>query len=127
MASTISGITFKKTGSCNDIYIQLYQGKTISFNLIWGGSTPVDVTGYDARMQFRTAYDSATIELEFNVSNSRVTVGTTDGKFQFNMTAADSAALTISTGVYDLEVINYSGEVFLAMSGRYTILPEVTK
>jgi len=125
MASTISGITFKK--NCNDIYIQLYQGKTISFNVIWGGDTPIDITGYDARMQFRTDYDSATIETEFNVSNGRVTVGTVDGKFQFNMTAADSAALTISTGVYDLEVINDSGEVFLAMSGKYTILPEVTK
>jgi len=125
MAGTTSGVKFTANGDDTDI--KLYQGKTILFELIWGGDAPIDVTGFDARMQLRKSTTYSDFEAEFTVANSRVAIGTTDGKITFSMTATDSALLDVSAGVYDIEVIDDSNNVFLAMSGQYEIIGEVTR
>lgn len=125
MAGTTSGVKFSQRGDDHDL--TLYQGKTVNFSLIWGGSDPIDITGYDARMDIRSSASEAAAEAEFNVGNGRVTVGTTDGLIRVTMSATDSAELTAGDYVYDIEVIDDSGNVFLGLSGRCEIVAEVTR
>jgi hypothetical protein len=124
MTGTTSGVTITKNKS--DIDIVVYQGKTINFEVIWGGSTPVDVTGFSAKLQARET--AASVTTLFSVTNGAgITVGTTDGKFTISMTATNTAALTPSVGVYDFEITAPSGAVYLVMSGKFTILAEVSR
>ena len=128
MAGTTSGVIFKKVGT--DLNITQYQGKTVNFDVIWGGSAPEDVTGYSAKMQARKGVTSTEVLLEFNSvsgADGLITVGTTDGKFTFSMPAVDSAAITPFCGVYDFEITSAAGVVVLVFSGRFEFLAEVTK
>jgi len=125
MAGTTSGVSISKNGS--DIDIVLYQGKTINFEVIWGGTTPINVTGFSARMQARQAASATAILAEFSNSNGRISVGNSNGKFIISMSAADSALLKAAVGVYDFEIVDTAGNVNLVMSGKFQIEPEVTK
>lgn len=125
MAGTTSGVSISKNGS--DIDIVLYQGKTINFEIIWGGASPINVAGFSARMQARQAASSTAILAEFSNSNGRISVGNSNGKFTISMSAAESALLKPAFGVYDFEIVDTAGNVNLVMSGKFQIEPEVTK
>lgn len=125
MAGTTSGVSIAKNGG--DIDIVLYQGKTINFEVIWGGSTPIDVTGFSAQMQARVSAAATELLADFSSDNSRISVGGADGKFTISMSATDSAALKACVGVYDFEITDVAGNVHLVMSGKFKISPEVTK
>ena len=124
MAGTTSGVKISKNQCDTDII--LYQGKTVNFSVIWGGDTPIDVTGYSARLQARETADAATALVDLS-NGSGITVGTTDGLFTISMSATDSAAVAAFVGVYDFEIEDSSGNVYLVMSGKFTCLAEVTK
>lgn len=124
MAGTTSGVLFESNGS--DIDMTLYQGKTVNFTLTWGGSSPINITGYTARMQLRESFNATAKIAEFTTENGRISVGGANGIFTFSMTATDTAALPAVSGVYDIEIINGSS-VYLAQSGKFMIAPEVTK
>lgn len=123
MAGTTSGVIFNKRGENHNM--RLFKGKTVDFSLVWGGGSPIDVTGYDARMKIKSAPGGTEIA-SFTVANSRVTIGTTNGLITFSMSATDSAALTAGDYQYDIEVINAAGKVYLAMSGDCTVEGEIT-
>lgn len=125
MAGTTSGVSISKNGA--DVDIILYQGKTINFEVIWGGDTPINVTGFSARMHARQAATATTTLAEFSNSNGRISVGGANGKFTISMSAADSAALKPAVGIYDFEIVDGSGNVHLVMSGKFQIEAEVTK
>ena len=125
MAGTSSGVEITQNGS--DIDIVFYQGKTINFEVIWGGDSPIDITGFDAKMHLREAASNTSTIAEFNTTNSRITIGGADGKITVSMSATDSAALPIKSGVYDLELTDGSGNIHLVMSGNFMITAEVTK
>lgn len=125
MAGTTSGINITKNG--DDVDIVLYQGKTVNFEIIWGGNSPIDVTGFSAKMQARESASATTALVEFSTSNGRIAVGSTNGKFTISMSAAESAALKAFVGIYDFEITNPSGNVYQIMSGKFKVEPEVTK
>lgn len=125
MVASVSGVLLSKRG--DDVHITLYQGKTVRFSLIHGGYNPVDVTGWGAKLQFRSAVDSPTVVLEISTANSRVTVGGVDGKFDFLVPDDVTAALTAGDGVWDCELYPPTGETYLGESGTYTIVPKVTR
>lgn len=132
MVATTSGIDFVANGK--DVDITIYQGKTLSWVLVWGGDNPVDVTGYLARMQLRSTLESATVVAELTTENGRITMGTADGVVHLHMTAEETAALKAGKGYWDLELIDPSdtdvdpdGHVSQAGSGKYTIKREVTR
>jgi len=94
---------------------------------LFGAAAPIDVTGYSAKLQARLTADAATPMVSFQSPSSGITVGTTNGKFTFAMTATATAALTPAIGVYDFEITNPSGAVYQVMSGKFTIEAEVTR
>lgn len=124
MAGTTSGV--KLTKNLADIDIILYQGKTVNFSVIWGGESPIDVTGYLARMQARATPASATPFISLT-QGSGISVGDTNGLFVISMSATATAALAPFEGVYDFEIEDPAGNVYLVMGGKFTCLAEVTK
>lgn len=108
------------------------QGTTFAFNIEWTQSdkvTAVDITGYTARMHVRSAVDSEDILIDLTTANSRIVLGGTAGTIQLAITATDTAGLTFSTAVYDLELVNAGGDgsVTRLIYGGVEVRPEVTR
>jgi hypothetical protein len=109
-----------------EVNITTYQGKTISFVYTYGGSSPIDVTGYTAALYVKRSYSDSSLYTSFTTANSRVSVGGANGQITFSMTAADSAALTAPfVGVYQIELTSGS-TVTLGMQGKFVVKPEVS-
>jgi hypothetical protein len=67
--------------------------------------TSINLTGYTARLQVRSDTDASTTLIELTTENNRITLNDpTTGVIQLYISAADTAALTFNTGVYDLEL-----------------------
>lgn len=108
------------------------QGATFSFNINWiqeDETTPVDLTGFTARMHIRDSVDALAFLREFTDANGRIVLGGTAGTIQLLMTATDTAALTFTEGVYDLELVDTagSGDVTRLTYGGVEVRPEVTR
>lgn len=104
----------------------ILQGDTLSNAPVWKiNSTPVNVTGYSAKMQVRRAVDGSLV-VELSSANGRIAVGTTDGKFTLALTAGETAALPTGQFLYDLEVTAPDATVTTLLHGGFTINPQVT-
>lgn len=111
--------------------ITIEQGATFRLPLVYqtkddqGNVTPVDVTTYTARMQIRqsVASDTALLSLE---TGSGITMGA-NGAIDIEATPAQTAALNIRSGVYDLELQAGDGRVTRLLQGKVTVSPEVTR
>lgn len=126
MANSSSGVKLTKRGE--DIDLTIYQGKTLRFDLIWGGLTPIDVTGWAARMQLRPEARASNTYLNLTSDpDGGITVGTTDGKFSIFVSDEDCAELPVVSGAWDIELIDTDGNVYLGESGRFSIVAEVTR
>lgn len=115
------------TAGTYDIEIEI--GVTFQLNIVWKDpdGNPIDNTGYDARMQVRHKYTSETALLEFTTTNSRITLGGTDGRISVKGAAILSDPITEKYGVYDLEMIAPNGDVYRVLQGVVTFSPQVTR
>ncbi len=120
MSGTTSGVEFTQSGE--DIHMRIFRGKTIGFEVIWGGSVPIDITGYQASMQIRDLKNS--LLLEFSTANGRIVADGTDGKFTFSGNPSDSRAVT-AVGKWELELTAPNGDVYRALSGIVTPVEEI--
>jgi len=83
----------------------------------------IDFTAYtDAVLQVRPTDDSATLVLEFAVSDFDLAVGSITA----NKTAAEMAAVDSGIYVYDLELTDGSGKVVTWFYGLFKINDDVT-
>lgn len=104
----------------------IVQGDTFTNAPVWKiNSTPVNVTGYSARMQVRRAVDGSLV-VTLSSTNGRITVGTTDGKFTLALTATETSALPTGQFLYDLEVTAPDATVTTLLQGGFTVNPQVT-
>lgn len=109
------------------------QGASFKFNIDWiqkDAVTPVDLTGFTARMHVRSDIDAIDPPLIiFTTENGRITLGGSAGTIQLDMTATDTAALSFTTGVYDLELVDTGGDgkVTRIIYGGVEVRPEVTR
>jgi len=85
---------------------------------------PVDLTGATARMQIRAGIGGALL-LELTTENGGLTI-TGPGTLVRTLSAAQTAALTWTEGVYDLEVEYADGTVQRYLQGKVTVSREVT-
>lgn len=116
--------------------ICIFQGATFSQTLFWEVGTPptpVNLTGYTAKLQIRSTHKSKAVILELSTSNGRITLGTggdfTTGAINLSISATDTAQLSICDDikpVYDLEMTSGS-TVSRILQGNVIIAPEVTK
>ena len=96
-------------------------GGYIQFN------TPVDLTGFTARMSIKDRVGGTEL-LSLTTANSRIAIDATAKVITLTISAEDTAALTFTTGVYDLEMVSGAtpAVVTALLSGRVTVTKEVT-
>jgi len=120
--------TFTLTDDGNLLTIQ--QGATFSLSVNYkssAGSTIDLSSGYTARMQGRTSH--AASSTVFALTNSSgITLGSSDPNIVISIAASATDDFSApSSGVYDLEIVDSSSNVFRILEGRYEITPEVTR
>lgn len=110
----------------------LEQGSLFTLDLIYkdGTGTPIDLTGYAARMQIRQKHSSPDpAALTFSTTDGSIVLGGVDGTIHVEASAEATSGVEIKAGVYDLELIPPSGEddTFRLVEGTVTISKEVTR
>jgi len=110
-----------------DIVIE--QGATFNPLLTWRDSeqTPIDLSGYTARLQVRKFYNSPSVILELTTENGGITLGGSAGTIQLYMSDTDTSQLALLNGVYDLEVESATGIVYRVLQGSVLVSQEVTR
>lgn len=112
----------------------LYQGTNdgLTFSLT-SNNVPLNLTGYDVRMQIRKNYDSNTT---YFVASTLLTVPNIVvtpllGKIQVYIYPDDTSVIPFKGDslecVYDIEIIDNLGEVTRVLMGNVTISREVTR
>lgn len=105
------------------------QGVTTAKSFVWKDSAGdvIDLTGYTARMQIRASLDATSTLLSATNANGQLVITAAQGKVTLTLTATETAALSFSTGVYDLELVSSGGVVTRLVEGTITLSKEVTK
>lgn len=109
--------------------ITIEQGATFQLELIWKNpdTTPINLTGYTARMQVRKKHTDSTKILDLTTQNGKIVLTPLQGKINVTVPAADTEDITIKSGVYDLELESSTGIVTRLIEGCVTVTPEVTR
>lgn len=109
--------------------LSIDQGATFQLLITWNdpSGTPINLTGYTARMQIRPTQPSSTIVLELTTENGGITLGGLAGTISLFASATATAAITADSGVYDLELASAGGIVTRLLQGSVTFNPEVTR
>lgn len=87
--------------------------------------TPVNLTGYSARMQIRKSIKADPPVLSLT-DGAGITLGA-DGSITVEATPAQTAAIDIPAGVYDLELQSADGRVTRLVQGTVKVSFEVTR
>lgn len=106
----------------------LDQGSTFSnvIQITDSDETPLNLTGFTARMQVRPSVSSSTVLLELTNANSRITITAAEGKINLSVDATTTSNLTPGNYVYDLETVNGS-VVERILQGSFLVRAEVTR
>ena len=113
--------------------LRIEQGADFSDLSFWktgptvAAATPVDLTGWTARMQIRPRIDSPTVLKELTTLNGGIVLGGVLGSIEIVMSNAETAAINWVSGVYDLGLISAGGKVRRHFYGTVTVSPEVTR
>ena len=87
----------------------------------------VSLSGYTALMQVRLTPDSASALLELSTENGKISISADLGQITLALTAAQTATLAFSEGVYDLQITKTStGKVTRVLEGNFVVSPSVT-
>lgn len=110
----------------NTVRRALEQGATFdrTFTADIGG-TPINFTGYTARMKVR-ANASATAIIDLTTTNGGIVLGGALGTIQLLMTASATALLVPGMYKYDLELVSGS-TVTRYLEGKFEVTAEMTK
>jgi hypothetical protein len=119
------------------------QGTTVNFELQYkdANGTPIDLTGYRARMQIRPTVDSTNIYLTLssslnsdgtglNLSGSNGITPPTSGSIGIYIASCTSSMLDFNQAVYDLEIYSGSGAcpyTVRLLEGQVKLSKEVTR
>lgn len=104
------------------------QGSTVDQVIVWKDATgtPINLSGYSARMQLRPSIESTTVTLELTTANSRIVLGGAAGTIQLLVSASTMVSIRPGTYVYDLEMVSGSS-VTKILSGCVKVAAEVTR
>lgn len=113
------------TITLNDVNALEYSTYTSGGVLVF--NTPIDLTGYTARMQIKAKLADATSILELTSENFGITISPSSSTIALFMSASTTAAFTFKSAVYSLEMVSSGGIVTEIMSGTMTLDKEVTR
>jgi hypothetical protein len=114
------------TAGIYDITIE--QGATFQMSLTWKDSTgsPVNLTGYSARMQVRSSYESEDTLVSLTSTGGDIVLGGALGTIAVTIAATVTGPLVCEEAVYDLELINGT-QITRLIQGKATVSREVTR
>lgn len=102
------------------------QGSTFSRTLTYKlDDTPVNLTGYTARLQIREYHYSDDFIASLT-SSSGITLGGSAGTITVLIAASATTEFVPGDYVYDLEIVS-GGTVTRLVEGKFTVTPEVTR
>jgi hypothetical protein len=87
----------------------------------------MDLTGYDARLQFRERFESTTAAFSLTSPSGGLVVNAAGGYVDVTVSATLTSALTAKRYVWDLELFTGAGVVMRPVQGVATVDPEVTR
>lgn len=106
------------------------QGSTFKLSLAVKSGvppTPVNLTGYSARMQVRSDPKSESAILSLSSDTTGILIDPIAGTINIEVPATVTSGIIQTSGVYDLEIESASGEVTRLVKGKVKIDPEVTR
>lgn len=105
------------------------KGATFSKELRWKdeNGTPINLTGYIARMQIRETVESTTTIVDLTTENGRIALGGALGTITLTISATDTMSITQSSAVYDLELVAGGGLVTRLLEGDVLFTDNVTR
>lgn len=121
--------TPKLEAQAGKLTMVIEQGTTFSPTMSYKDDegTLINLTGYTARMQVRSKKTSSTTLEDFTTENGGITLGGIAGTITINKSATDTAAISYSKGVYDLELISSGGIVTRLLEGSIVVSGETTR
>ena len=104
------------------------QGATFQRTITWQDSngTPINLTGYTARMQVRRRPSDGEALVSLTTENGRITLGGSAGTIALNCPASEMDFVD-GKWAYDLEVQSASGVVTRIVMGSFLLRAEVTR
>lgn len=100
---------------------------TLPFLLKDSAGTPLDLTGFQARMQLRqTYYDAEAIDT-LTTDNGRIAIEAGEGRVSCSFPNSVTERYPAQKLLYDLELVEPSGTVRRIVHGTVSVTPEVTK
>jgi hypothetical protein len=109
-----------------DITIEQGSGFSLSLTYEAPEGSAVDFTSSTARLHVREKYSSSDTLIQLTTENGGIELGN-DGSIQLSMSATDTAALSFSRGVYDLEIVPPTGEPYKIIKGNVFLKREATR
>jgi hypothetical protein len=116
--------------------LAVYKGSSFieRFNLTVDG-LPFESDGWKARMQIRETIESTVVVIELTTENggiSFVKTNDTEGKLvstelKLYIAPAVTEAINVQSGVYDIELVDASGDIGRLLEGSVVFNPEVTR
>jgi hypothetical protein len=106
----------------------VYRGATFSEQIEWKdeSGTPVNLTGFTARLHMRETLEAADPFLTLTTENGGITLGGVAGTILLLASATQTTAIAATNGVYDLELVS-GANVTRLLEGLVIISPEVTR
>lgn len=122
MSGTTSGVNITQSGE--DINLQIYRGKTLNFNIIWGGSTPIDISGFQASLQAQSL--DGDLLLDLDTVNGGIIIDGANGKLSFKASPILTNQVN-KPGRYELEMTNLNGDIYRVISGSIAPIEEIVQ
>ena len=116
---TSNSLTFNELNSL--AYTAYTSGGVLAYN------TPVNLSGYTARMQLRTKIDDTTTLDEYTTINGKIQIDTVNYAITILVDAVTTAAYSFSSALYSLELVSGTGVVTQLATGTITLVKEVTR
>lgn len=109
--------------------IVVKNGATFRRQMTWKteAGNPINLTGYTAKLQIRKSANAPEAVVTLDSSNGTIELGGAAGTIVLNMSAAVTDAITLSNGVYDLELTSPTGFVTRLLFGSVTFVKGVTR
>jgi hypothetical protein len=121
MVGTLSGAIFEKSG--RDLHIRVLRGKTLEFDVVYGGRTPIPLTGHSVILQARNA--SGGLMLSLSTENGGCVLDAAAGIMTFKASPQQTAS--VGRGVYEIEMRTPQGGVHRLASGRISPLEDIAQ
>ena len=120
MSGTTSGVEFSQSG--DDVHMRIFRGKTLNFEIIWGGASPIDISGCQASLQSRDAQGN--LMLDLSTGNGGIVIDGPNGKLSFSASPTITGQVK-KAGYYEVEMTTAGGDVYRVISGGISPVEEI--